>query len=202
MTFAIPILRLTGWLVLLTLVAGGESKPASNASKQQTVLADRAAQKLAYIQRNGMKASPDQKPTVLTDDELNAYFADGRVKLPVGVKKVRYQAQPGTVTVNTQVDFDEVRAGQKSSNPLLGIFSGVHDVEVVAHGTGNGGIARVQVESAAIDGVTVPRFVLEMFVDKVLKPKYPKAALDTDFKMPARVDTAALGEKKLTLTQK
>ena len=202
MTLATRTFSLMGCLVLLPWLAGGQSKPASNAGKQQAVLADRAAQKLAYIQRNGMKATPDQKPTVLTDDELNAYFADGRVKLPVGVKKVRYQTKPGTLTVNTQVDFDEVRAGQKSSNPLLGIFSGVHDVEVVAQGAGSGGIARVQVESAAIDGVTVPRFVLEMFVDKVLKPKYPKAALDSEFKMPARVDMAELGEKKLTLTQK
>jgi len=202
MSLATRISRLMGCLVLLTWLAGGQSKPASNTSKQQAVLADRATQKLSYIQRNGMKAAPDQKPTVLTDDELNAYFADGRVKLPVGVKKVRYQTGPGTVTVNTQVDFDEVRAGQKSSNPLLGIFNGVHDVEVVAQGAGSGGIARVQVESAAIDGVTVPRFVLEIFVDKVLKPKYPKAALDTEFKMPSRVDMAELGEKKLTLTQK
>jgi hypothetical protein len=115
---------------------------------------------------------------------------------------VRYQTQPGIVTADTEVNFDEIRAGQNSSNPLLSIFSGVHDVQVVAHGSGSGGVARVQVESVALDGVRVPRFALEMFVDKFIRTKYPQAGLDSQFKMPARVDLAVLGEKNVTLTQK
>jgi hypothetical protein len=41
-----------------------------------------------------------------------------------------------------------------------------------------------------------------MFVDKFIRPKYPQVGLDTQFKMPARVDVALVGDKKLTLTQK
>lgn len=188
-------------LVWLALVAASETKPATP-QKQQVALADSAAQKLAHIQRNGMQQKPDQTPVVLTDTELNAYFAEGRVKLPKGVKSVRFKTEPGIVTADTEVNFDEVRAGQESSNPLLAIFSGVHDVQVVAHGAGSGGLARVQVESVSLDGVKVPRFALEMFVEKFIRPKYPQAGLDSQFKMPARVDLAVLGDKKLTLTQK
>src|SRR5258705_2039430 len=51
MSLATRISRLMGCLVLLTWLAGGQSKPASNTSKQQAVLADRATQKPSYIQR-------------------------------------------------------------------------------------------------------------------------------------------------------
>ena len=157
-------------LVWLALVAASETKPATP-QKQQVALADSAAQKLAHIQRNGMQQKPDQTPVVLTEAELNAYFAEGRVKLPKGVKSVHFKSEPGIVTANTEINFDEVRAGQESSNPLLAIFSGVHDVQVVAHGAGSGGLARVQVESVSLDGMKVPRFALEMFVEKFIRPK-------------------------------
>lgn len=187
------------WLAVSFSVA--QTKPAATNTNQKA-LADAAAKKLTHVQRNGMQQQPDQTPTVLTQDELNAYFADGRVKLPVGVKNLRFEAAPGVITGNTEVDFDRIRAGQTSNNPLLSIFSGVHDVQVVAHSSGSGGTGRVQIESAAIDGVKVPRFALEMFVDKFIRPKYPQVGLDSQFKMPARVDVAVVGDMTLTLTQK
>ena len=192
---------LATWLVAAILLAVAETRPVP-ANTSQKALTDSAAQKLAHVQRNGIRQQPDQTPTVLTQDELNAYFADGRVKLPAGVKKVTFQAEPGIITADTEVDFDQVKAGRDSGNPLLSIFSGVHDVQVVAHGSGSGGTGRVQIESAAIDGVKVPRFALEMFVEKFIRPKYPQAGLDSRFKMPARVDVAVVGNKSLTLTQK
>ncbi|MCI0352581.1 MAG: hypothetical protein L0Z53_24440 [Acidobacteriales bacterium] len=188
-------------LILAGVFAATQTKPQAAAANQKA-LADSAADKLARVQRNGMRQQPDQTPTVLTQEELNAYFADGRVKVPAGVKKLSFQADPGVITANTEVDFDRVRAGQTSNNPLLSIFTGVHDVQVVAHGSGSGGTGRIQIESAAIDGVKVPRFALEMFVDKFIRPKYPQVGLDSQFKMPARVDMAVVGDKTLTLTQK
>lgn len=201
MTPKIVTLGLVACLALIALPGTTETKPAASDGNQKA-LADAAAQKLAHVQRNGLRQPPDQTPTVLTQDELNAYFADGRLKLPAGVTKLRFQSEPGVITANTEVDFDRVRAGQSSNNPLLSIFSGIHDVQVVAHGAGSGGTGRVQIESAAIDGVKVPRFALEMFVDKFIRPKYPQVGLDSQFKMPARVDVAVVGAKKLTLTQK
>src|SRR5262249_4436030 len=157
MTSKILTFGLTGCLAVASLFAASQTK-STPTNTNQKALADSAAAKLTYVQRNGMRQPPDQKPTVLTQDELNAYFADGRVKLPAGVRNLRFKSEPGVVTANTEVDFDRVRAGQTSNNPLLSIFSGIHDVEVVAHGSGSGGTGRVQIESVAIDSVKVPRF--------------------------------------------
>ena len=100
------------------------------------------------------------------------------------------------------MDFDRIREGAHSSNPLLAIFSGIHDVVVVAHAYGANRQGYMHVDSVSLDGVEVPRFVLQTFVEKYLQPKYPELGLDSRFALPDRVDTATVGMHKLTVTQK
>ena len=158
--------------------------------------------KLQHIQSNGALAHPDQAPTEFTEQEINAYFASGAIKLPAGVQSVNFQGQPEVVIATTRVDFDQIKAGRHSSNPLLSMFSGIHDVVVSAHVYGAGGQGYVNVDSVSLDGVEIPRFALEMFVEKYLQPKYPGVGLDSKFTLPDRIDTAKVGLNKLTITQK
>ena len=123
-------------------------------------------QKLLHIESNGQAAHPDQTPTVITEQEVNAYLASDNIELPDGMRSVKLVAQPGVITGTAQVDFDRIREGSHSSNPLLGIFSGVHEVIVVAHAYGAGHQGYVHVDSVSLDGVEVPRFVLQLFVEK------------------------------------
>ena len=44
--------------------------------------------------------------------------------------------------------------------------------------------------------------LLELFVEKYLKPKYPNFGIDSQFALPDRVDTASVGLHKVTVTQK
>jgi len=159
-------------------------------------------QKLRHIESNGRSAHPDQTPTVITEQEVDAYLASDEVALPNGVRSVKLEGQPGVITGTAQVDFDRIREGSRSSNPLLSIFSGVHEVVVIAHAYGAARQGYVHVDSVSLDGVEVPRFVLELFVEKYLQPKYPELGLDSRFALMDRVDTATVGEHKLTVTQK
>jgi hypothetical protein len=158
--------------------------------------------KLQHMQNNGEQAHPDPAPTEFSEQEINAYFASGNVELPAGVQSVILQEQPGVVVGTSRVDFDQVKTGKNSYNPLLSVFSGLHDVVVKAHARGEHGQGLVQVDSVSIDGVEVPRFVLELFVEKYLAPKYPNIGIDSRFALPARVDAAIVGLHKVTLTQK
>jgi hypothetical protein len=159
-------------------------------------------QKLAHIEANGRMPHPDPAPTVITEDEANAYLASNEVQLPVGVQAVKLHGEPGIINGSAQIDFDKVREGTHSSNPLLSIFSGLHAVEVATHAYGKAGQGFVHVDSVSIDGVEVPRFVLELFVDKYLRPRYPQIGLDSQFKLADRIDSAMIGEHKVTIVQK
>jgi hypothetical protein len=157
--------------------------------------------KLQHLQSNADRKPPDPTPTEFSEQEINAYFASGNVKLPNGVQSVVFQEQPETVIGTSRVDFDQLKAGTNSYNPLLSVFSGVHDVVVMAHAYGAKGEGFVHVDSVSLDGVEVPQFVLELFVQKYLKPKYPDIGIDSRFELPARVDAATIGLHRVTVTQ-
>lgn len=158
--------------------------------------------KLQHVESNGARPRPDETPTTFTEQEINAYLASGTVKFPPGVQSLRLQEQTGIVTGSTRVDFDRLRAGINSSNPLLAVFTGVHDVVVIAHAHGAGGQAFVQVDSVSLDGVEIPKFVLQLFVDKYLRPKYPQVGLESQFSLPERIDTATVGPHTVTIAQR
>lgn len=163
---------------------------------------ERAAQKFSYIQQNGQRPKPDPRPTEITESEINAYLASGKVQFPAGVESLRLEGVAGTTTAHCRVDFDRVRAGRANSNPLLRLFSGVHDVEVEAQATGARYKGRVQVNSVAIDGVVVPRFVLQMFVDRYVTPRYPGVGIDSTFDLPHKIENATVGQHRVTVVQK
>lgn len=158
--------------------------------------------KLDYIARNGELARPDQKPTVITAAEANAYFAEGGVKFPVGVKSVVLRSTPGIITAQTRIDFDEITASRRSMNPLLMVFSGVHDVEVVARANASGHTGVVDIQTVKIDGVEVPRVALQYFVERYVTTKYPGVGLNSRFQMPSRIDLATVGTNEASVTQK
>ena len=188
-------------LILLTLTLTEAAVP-QNKPLQNSAAVASMDRKLQRIEANGASAHPDQTPTEFTEEEVNSYLASGRVQLPSGVQSVKFQGEPGIITANTRVDFDQLKAGKRSSNPLLSMFSGVHDVIVQAHAHGSGGQGIVNVDSVSLDGVEIPRFVLQLFVEKYLQPKYPNIGLDSHFALPDRIDTATVGRHKLAVTQK
>jgi hypothetical protein len=191
-----------GWDSLKAQSSQASSTASSSNSGVRHSLASNLQLKLNHIEQNAAKPRPDQTPTVMTEDEVNDYLASGRVQLPQGVKKVRMEGRSGLVTAFLNVDFDQIRAGQRSSNPLMGLFSGTHDVQVEADAAGAGGRGKVHVRTVSIDGMEVPHMALEYFVNKYVTPKYPNIGLDSEFQMPDRVDTAVVGYHKLTVTQK
>lgn len=138
----------------------------------------------------------------MTEEEVNDYIAAGRITLPQGVKKLRMEGRSGVVTAFLNVDFDQIREGQSSSNPMLSLFSGQHDVRVEADAVGSGREGRVHVREVTIDGFSVPKMALEYFVSKYITPKYPNVGIDSQFQLPNKIDMATVGYHKVTITQK
>ena len=161
-----------------------------------------AEKKIAAMDAYDAGASRSGHVTMLNDAEINAFFAEGGVKWPDGVSDVRIDDQPAVVNGSGQVDFDKVTAKNRSNNPMLALFSGVHTVRVTAQVAGIKGRASVKVQSVSLDGLEIPRAALEFFVQKYLQPKYPEADLDTVFGMPNRIDSAIVGDHQITFTQR
>jgi hypothetical protein len=190
----------TAWTIAALFVCGLCFAGQQTAAQHR--LADSLQRKLDHIQQNAQSEQPDQAPTIMTEEEFNDYFAAGRVKLPNGVKSLSVRGLDGVLTGSAMVDFEEIRAGRKSSSPLLSIFEGVHNLRVEADAAGGGGKGKVHVRSVALDGIEVPRMALELFVSKFVTPKYPNVRLDSEFELPDKIDAATIGYHKLTVIQK
>ena len=159
-------------------------------------------EKLAYLQKNSVQQRPTSQPVQFTEQEINAFIAGGGLKLPTGVESLRFEGLPGVITTYARVDFDQVRAGSHSMNPLLSIFSGLHDVVAVAHGEAAHGEARIHIDSVSLDGVEVPNFALALFAQRFIQPKHPELGIDSHFTLPERLDSAGVGAHLLTVQQK
>jgi hypothetical protein len=161
-----------------------------------------AEKKIAGIVAFQANPSTPGKTTVLTDPEINAYFAEGGVKWSDGVSDVKIDDQPAVINGSAQVDFDKVTANKRANSPLLAFFTGVHIVRVTAQAAAVKGRASIRVQSVSLDGLEIPRAALEFFVQKYLQPRYPEADLDTVFGMPDRIDSAIVGDRQITFVQK
>jgi hypothetical protein len=159
-------------------------------------------QKLEYLRHNAAKPKPDPKPTFLTEREANAYFSEGGVKLPKGVSNVRLTSQPGVLDAHAQVDFEAIMQGKGSTNPLLELFSGAHDVHVVTQAWGSAGTGTIRVQSAYLDGIEVPQMALQFFAQRYITPKYPHVGVTSTFKLPLRIDSAVVEAGRVELVQK
>jgi hypothetical protein len=181
-------------LIAIFLSLGSSASPSNDASRMQA--------KLRRLENNGALAHPDETPTKFTEAEINSYLNSGLVVLPDGVQALHFSGQAGALTATARVDFDKIKSGRGSSNPLLLIFNGTHDILVAAHAHGAGHEGFVHVDSLKLDGVEVPEFALRLFVEKYLQSKYPDVGIDSRFPLPDRIDTARIGDHELTVTQK
>jgi hypothetical protein len=197
-----PILTLALLGACTLLAQTAQRPPASQTERMYQSAAQSAQRKFMHIVENGRRAAPDQTPTVLSESEVNAYVASSYVKLPTGVQSVRFRGRPGVIDAVARVDFDQITASRRESNPLLMLFSGVHDVHVVANAAASGGRARVEIQSVDIDGMSVPRMALEFFISHYLTPKYPDIGMTSTFNLAYRIDKATVGNGTLTITQK
>ena len=190
------ILRAVAFVVLLSLAVAPAQQNGS------TPAARSMERKLDHIERNAQAATPDPTPTVLTEDEVNAYIQSGAINLPRGVQRVHLEGMPGVVTADARVDFDQITQGSRSMNPLLALFTGVHQVQVATHAHGEHGIGHVHVDSVFLDGVEVPQIALQFFVERYIKPRHPELGIDSRIQMPERIDSAVVGRHQVTLVQK
>src|SRR6185436_20664957 len=173
----------------LTLSAAILLSVSTIGAQKATAVKTGAESKFEHIERNGSLAHPDATPTQITEKELNTYLASGTLEMPPGVESIRMEGDAGGLIGRARVDFDKVSAGAKNPNPMLSLFTGIHDVVVTAQASGSGGKGTVIVDKVWFDGTEIPRFVVQMFVEKYLAPRYPGVGMESKFPLPDRINS-------------
>src|SRR5258708_1110800 len=113
--------------ILLFAVSG-----AGTQSPSEHRLAASLQRKLDYIHENGQARRPSPAPTIMTEDEINDYFAAGNMKIPPGVKKITLEGKSGTIWALAGNDFDENCARQRLSKSPPAKVNGLHNSQNTA----------------------------------------------------------------------
>jgi hypothetical protein len=185
--------------------------PATLAARQEFRLSrvdgDRMQSKLGQIVLFGLSA-PRQQPrsTPLTEPEVNAYLRYHAVdQIPVGIVEPYISILgDGRLAARAVVDLDIVRK-QKERGWLdpVGYLSG--RLPVTARGVlhTRDGVGRIEIESATVSGVTVPKTVLQELVSHYSRtPENPQGvSLDAPFELPARIREIKVGKGQAVVVQ-
>ncbi len=190
-------------VVLAALVATGALGETQRASRQE---ADRLNQKIDLIVRQGLVPRRTAVRTPITESEINSYFAVyGRQQLPAGVVDPRIAILGGDrVSAWATIDLDAVRrAGSGGWLDPASYLTG--RVPVTAQGIlrTSRGVARLQLESAQVAGITVPKTILQQIVSYYSRtPDYPNGVnLDDPFPLPVGIKTIEMTRGQAVVVQ-
>jgi len=204
-------------LVLVAIVAVGaaalwrftrSANPATASGAVSEAAAGRMQQKLDAIVAHAAgppKAKAQSLTTTLSEEELNSYFQYRMgVKIPRGVSQIRFQLHAGRVTGDAMVDFDEVKASSnRPIHPLLdALLAGKRPVSGTGSFTSSNGSGVLHLEQVAIGNLSLSGALLDLLVRRFVLPRYPKAAIDRPFQLPAGIDRLMIEEGRAIIYQK
>ncbi len=142
-------------------------------------------------------------PVILTENESNSYLkVHSSEFLPPGVKTPTVSVQPEHATGAADVDFDEVARTFPNPNDmgpkiLAAMFHGVQRVTVVAKIEPEQDGVLIQIESVVVGSTTVPSWLVDYVIQKVLQPKY-NFDLSKPIHYPDHVTMIVLGTGQAT----
>jgi hypothetical protein len=150
-------------------------------------------QKVATISAHAEKPSSQPRRTTVTENEVNSYLVyDAREQLPTGVVEPSISILgEGRLSARAVVDLDAVRREKNPTSLLDPMNYLMGKVPVTATGllkTGNG-VAHLELESAAISRLPIPKFLLQEIVSYYSRSASNPAGINLDdpFALPARI---------------
>jgi hypothetical protein len=148
-----------------------------------------AAEKINAIEQGSLRSDPS--PVRFSEGEANSYLEyELRSKFPAGLNQVRLQFTPGHIHGTAEIDFDKAKAAARGrANPVMEyLFFGVHTLDVEGGFSAIGGMGHFDLEKVSLDGVALPRQMVDYLIERFLLPRYPNLRLDQPFSLPHSID--------------
>jgi hypothetical protein len=188
-------LAIAGILVFRTMsnVSAGVEQPVSAKA------ADALQVKIDALKR--AEKNPDRPPGAsrveLSEVEMESYVLYSlKDDIPVQVDNIDVQLGQDTVGADTQLTFSDNGTGNPIFDSLIG---GTHNLFVKGKLVGENGRGKFDLEEIRVDGIPVPKILIQTLFDKYVKPKYPEADLKEPFDLPYGIEQLKLEPGKATV---
>ena len=178
-------------LTLCLVAALGVSTLADvRTSRQDAIL---LKQKVATINAHAERASRQSRRTTVTESEVNSYLVyEAGQQLPTGVVEPAISILgDGRVSARAVVDLDAVRKEKNPTSLLdpMNYLMGKVPVSAIGLLKTSNGVGHIELESAAISRLPVPKFLLQEIVSYYSRTASNPAGINLDdpFALPARI---------------
>jgi len=156
--------------------------------------------KIDDIKKTDETAAANRKHSEIdvTEAELESYVVYSlREKIPVQMDSIDVQLTPGAVAADTQMTFNSNTTGNPMVDALVG---GTHNLFVKGRLSGYQGRGKFDLEEVRVDGIPVPKVLINSLFDKYVKPKYPEADLKEPFDLPWGIQSIDIQSQKARIT--
>ncbi len=191
-------------LALCLVVLGVVLEGSSATFDQATLAASKAMEaKLQILNSKDAQPSGSYPAVVVTMYEANSYLkVHSSEFLPKGVNPPWLTVQPEHVVAATDVDFDVLSRSYPNPNDmgpkiLAAMFHGSQHVAVTARIQSQSAGVLVQIESVVVGSMTVPSWLVDLMIQKVLQPRY-NFDLSKPLPYPDHVRQVVLGSGQVT----
>jgi len=190
-------------LILAVIVIRGIYAKGMPASRAVAEVSPKAAASL-QVKINTLKKAdknPDRRRGAsrieLSEAELESYVVYAlKDEIPVQLDSIDVHLGPGTVASDTQLTFTSNAIGNAIVDSLVG---GTHNVFLKGKLVGEEGRGKFDLDEVQVDGIPVPKVLVQTLFDKYVKPNYPEADLKEPFDLPYGIKQLKLEPGKATV---
>jgi hypothetical protein len=158
--------------------------------------ADILQKKIDHIRASETSTDAASQEIEVSEAELESYVLFSlREKIPVQMDSIDVQLGEGTVGSDAQVTFSKT-----TGNPVVdALIGGTHNLFVKGRLSGSERTGKFDLEEIRVDGIPVPKVLIETLFNKYVKPEYPEADLKEPFELPWGIDQVTLAPGKATI---
>ncbi len=134
------------------------------------------------------------KEIEVSDTELESYVLyELRQDIPTQLDSIDVQLTPGAISADTQMTFDGLNTG----NPVVDtLVTGTHNLFVKGKLAGVDSRGKFDLEEIRVDGIPVPKVLIESLFTKYVKPRFPDADLKEPFDLPWGIEQLTIEQGK------
>jgi len=182
-----------GWFVFRTISAGNASARANTeVSPRSAAMLQTKIDGIKKAHADGDPGRPAEQIEVY-EAELESYVLYSlRDDIPVQIDSIDVQLSPETIASDTQVTFNQT-TGNAMIDALVG---GTHSLFLKGKLAGANGMGKFELEEIRVDGIPMPRVLIETLFKKYVKPKYPDADLSEPFDLPWGIENITIEQGK------
>ena len=133
----------------------------------------------------------------VSEVELESYVLFHlRDDIPARLDSIDVQLTEGAVAADTKMTFPPDMTGNQVTDLLI---AGTHNFFVKGKLSATGTHGKFELEEVKVDGIPVPNILVEMLINKYVKPKYPNVDLNSPFTMPWGIESLVITPGKTTI---